>query len=64
MIKKNTYAGNLASVVFGNPDDVRLEPRDVWLASRSADILVKEKRGTVVLDEGVGNTVLLGRHSH
>jgi len=56
LIENNDYAGNIASItLFQQPN----EPRDVWLWDTSSNNEVTETLGTVVLDEGVSNTVTL-----
>ena len=55
-IMNNSYANNFASFTLGNST---LVPRDVWLYSNASDNEVMESSGTVVLDSGTGNTVIL-----
>lgn len=53
-IRNNSYANNVAD--FGG---IPLEQRDIWLAAISMNNSVTERLGTVVLDEGVSNSVVL-----
>jgi hypothetical protein len=48
-IADNSYSGNVAGP--------GLVPRDVWLTGTSSNTVVTERSGTVVLDQGTGNSV-------
>ena len=53
-IKNNSYANNVSD--YGG---IPLEQRDVWLTPLSMNNAVIEQLGTVVLDDGVSNSVVL-----
>lgn len=53
-IENNSYANNFAD--FGG---IPLEQRDVWLTPISMNNTVTERLGTVVLDDGTSNSVVL-----
>ncbi len=56
VIEDNVYQNNVASEPLFT---LNLVARDVWLADTSSNNEVTEEQGTVVLDEGVNNTVTL-----
>ncbi len=53
-IRNNSYANDVSD--FGG---IPLERRDVWLTPLSMNTSVTEQLGTVVLDEGVSNSIVL-----
>lgn len=61
VVENNSYENNQAIEFFvpppGQPQP--LVPRDVWLEVASDSNFVKEKLGTIVLDDGMNNTVIL-----
>ena len=56
VIENNVYQNNVASEPLFS---LNLVARDVWLWDTSSNNEVTEKQGTVVLDDGVNNTVTL-----
>jgi hypothetical protein len=54
VIENNSYANNTWSLFGGTPAS-----RDIWLTTFAEDNTVLEDQGTVVVDEGINNSVVL-----
>ena len=54
LIENNSYANNSWSFFGGAPAS-----RDIWLTDNAEDNAVLESQGTVVVDEGTNNSVVL-----
>lgn len=52
-IENNSYANNTWSLL-----DVTPESRDIWLTTISEDNVILESQGTMVVDEGINNSVV------
>ncbi|UCE44352.1 MAG: right-handed parallel beta-helix repeat-containing protein, partial [Candidatus Bathyarchaeota archaeon] len=47
-------------IIDNNVKDLDADMADVWLGWGSSDCFVRGKKGTVVLDQGIDNTIIIG----
>jgi hypothetical protein len=54
VIENNSYTNNTWSFFGGTPAS-----RDIWLTALAEDNAILESQGTVVVDDGINNSVVL-----